>query len=535
VYKFVISLMYLRGRLITFCSILFVALGVMALIVVNSVMGGFQKEFKARLRGTLSHMTISIRRAEDYPQIARMVQQTEFVDKIAPRKEGLVLVASRGEIQGCRVLGIDPQREYQVGQLAEYLLTPHRELKEHFMQLVERKGYQMRWRLLWVGRENKQTVLAMEWQEVVPADAETKSLSFVKLVRLYLDDQDKVHYIRYDRKATKPRHRASEAEHKRWTAWAKQIDELLTNRKVDEVMAHFSQKLSHNRAPLDPKKPFLLGGGKFKQKHPGIVVGHELYKMFHLTPGVKVQLITAVKSKTTGDVEKVGKLFVVTGSFKTGMNEYDSNYIYAPYDEMVNFLDGRRGNVISVKLTDYNKAEQVKAKLQQKLGFVSVRTWEDQRRNLLQAVHLERRIMFVILFFFILFAVVTIAVIQILLVVEKVRDIGILKSMGASSSGIASIFIFNGLVAGTIGCILGVLGGVGFALNINRLADAIYYYTGFRVFPRDVYYLDRIPTDVDPVWVGITVVVALGLCLICCSFPAAKAGRLPVVETLKWE
>ena len=140
VYKFVISVMYLRGRLITFCSILFVALGVMALIVVNSVMGGFQKEFKARLRGTLSHMTITIRRSEDYAQVARMVQDTKYIEYVAPRKEGLVLIASRGEIQGCKGVGIDPKREYRVGQLADYLLTPHRKLKEDFMQLIERKG-----------------------------------------------------------------------------------------------------------------------------------------------------------------------------------------------------------------------------------------------------------------------------------------------------------------------------------------------------------------------------------------------------------
>ncbi len=542
-YKLIISLKYLKGRLITVCSILFVALGVMALIVVNSVMGGFQKEFKARLRGTLSHMTVSIRRPGDYDRVAQIIGGSGHVAAVAPRKEGLVLVASQGEIQGCKVLGIDPTQEYKVGQLKKYLMTPYRELKDHFMQLVERKGYQMHWRLLWVGREKGQTVLALEWREQMPGigTKQSKTATFGQHVCLYLDEREKVRYLQYHPGPPRPtKERASQEETARWKAWAGEIDKQLKARQIDKVISNFSKELTHNRGALDINKPFLLGGGNYRHPQvdgvdmPGVLVGNELYRAFRLRPGKVVQLITAVKNKD-GEVEKIGKRFVVTGAFKTGMNEYDSNFIYAPYQEMVKFLDERRGNVISVQLDDYNHAMSVQQALRAKLGVLSVRTWEDQRRNLLQAVHLERRIMFVILFFFILFAVVTIAVIQILLVVEKVRDIGILKSMGASAGGIGSIFIWNGVVTGVIGCTLGVLGGVSFALNLNWLADKIYYYTDFRVFPRDVYYLDRIPTDVDPLWVAITVCVTLTLCVLCCAFPAWKAGRMPVVEALKWE
>ncbi len=543
-YKLVISLKYLRGRLITMCSILFVATGVMALIVVNSVMGGFQKEFKARLRGTLSHMTVRLSSAQEYDHYAKIVAATEHVAAVAPHKEGFVLLAWQGIVQPCKVLGIDPEKEYEVSNLKNYLMTPVRDLREDLLQVVERRTLKVEWVLDAVDtdakgrrrayfRERAQDTATSggavhEWQQAVAFGE--KGLVIHREIKVSNGIPEEAQ-------------RAGE-EYDRCAEWFRGVNADLVARRTDEVVARFSPQLTRNTPYLDLAKPFLLRGGRIEHEEPGILVGHELFRGLGLRLGDKVELITAkVKDNTDPnaakdekDFEKKGKLFVVTGSFKTGMNEYDSNFIYAPYAEIVTFLEGSRDNSISIALSNHELADQVRTALAPKLKVgMHVETWQDKRKNLLKAVDMERAVMFVIMFFFILFAVVTIAVILILLVVEKFRDIGILKSMGASSWGIATIFVTNGLVAGTIGCALGAAAGVAIATHVNEIADVLYEYTGFRVFPRDVYYLDRIPSDVDPAWIASTVAIALGLCFLCCLAPAYQAGRLQVVDTLKWE
>ncbi len=165
-----------------------------------------------------------------------------------------------------------------------------------------------------------------------------------------------------------------------------------------------------------------------------------------------------------------------------------------------------------------------------------ISTWEDKRRTFLRAVWLERRIMAFILFFTILLAGFLILSILHTCVLTKMKDIGILKAIGASVGGIMAVFLLNGLLIGLIGSALGIAGALLFTSNINRIEQLLARVLGFQLFPPQVYYLDRIPVDQQPFWglVMISSIVA-AVSLLASAYPAWKASRMDSVEALRYE
>lgn len=539
-YKIVVALRYLRVRLLTAFSILFVTLGVGGLIVINAVMTGFQKEFKERVRGTLSHLTVRLDDPEQYDKVAATVAKHPDVVAVAPRKEGLVLLAYHDEVIPCTILGVDPPRQFEVGELASYLLTSSKMLREDMLRTFERRDGHPKWiydRHQDLGEGRLRVSLRYEWV----VTGETKWPQRSRRWVVVLDKKQRIIELQtYDAGGRSgPPPAEAPAELRPWFARA---NEALAKRNIEGVMALVHDKMRISHRYLEPERPFQLNGGAIPQDAPGLVVGFELFRQLGLRLGDHVELITAKvttskdkQGRLQKDVVKEGKLFTVTGMFKTGMNEYDSNFLYAPYEEMVEFLDRKRGSYVAARLKDHDRSAEIKLDLMNNDGLIGVSTWQDKRRNLLRAVDMERAVINAIMFVVIIFAVVVIVVILVLLVFEKTRDIGILKSMGATSWGICAIFVANGMVVGLIGCLLGTIAGVALALNVNEVADWIYLMTGFRVFPRDVYYLDRIPSEVEPIFIAWAIVIALILCLIGCLLPSIRAARLEVVDTLKWE
>ncbi len=266
----------------------------------------------------------------------------------------------------------------------------------------------------------------------------------------------------------------------------------------------------------------------------GLIVGIELGKFMNMFPG---SLATVHSLGKDGAKESI---LPIMGKFKSGMYEYDSRQMYGSLATVRKLLDMKDGaTTISIMVEDYRTdAEEVRNRVVRELegqGLFRVQTWEERRANLLTAANLEKNVMAVILAFIILVAAFSISGTLSMMVTHKTRHIGIMKSMGATRSGITTIFLTVGFLMGLIGSVLGTTGGLIFLNRVNWLHELVYRKTGIAVFPPNVYYLDAIPNEIDPVTIFATCAVTVTLSVCAAVLPALRAARLDPVEALRYE
>jgi lipoprotein-releasing system permease protein len=238
--------------------------------------------------------------------------------------------------------------------------------------------------------------------------------------------------------------------------------------------------------------------------------------------------------------------WTVVGYFKSGMSEYDSSHVYVPL-ERLQYLrkvgDGQghgKVNQIQIKARPGVDLDRLAADLQLTLERVRpfqfvVSTWEEKQGPLLAAVAVEQSILNILLFFIIAVAGFGILAIFAMIVVEKTRDIGILKALGASTSGVRGIFLAYGLSLGLVGSGVGMLGGLAFVWKINWIEKQLSAITGRKVFDDTIYYFNEIPTLVDPWTVAWIVGGALFIAVAASVWPAQRAASLHPVRALRYE
>ncbi len=252
-----------------------------------------------------------------------------------------------------------------------------------------------------------------------------------------------------------------------------------------------------------------------------IIIGKELAAYLGLTLGSNITLYSPLGKQ---------HILRVSGIFSSGMYDYDLNLVFTDLKTaQLIFALPNKFSSISIKLKDPDLAARVKEELVRTIGFnYSLKTWQEANQNFFAALKLEKLVMFIILALIILVASFNIISTLIVMVVEKTKDIGVLKALGLSSKGIRMIFTLQGLIIGVVGILLGALGGVTLCALLKKYQ--------FVKLPQDIYYLERLPVAIE-LWpdIFLIVTVAMAIVLISTIYPASKAASLKPVEALRYE
>ncbi len=320
--------------------------------------------------------------------------------------------------------------------------------------------------------------------------------------------------------------------------------------------------------PQDVQKFIKEGQTDFK-KASDVFIGVEMSWNYSIRRGEAIEIIVPKGRLTakTGINPGIGTYRVV-GFFKTGYYEFDTKLIVLSLPAAQNLYE--MGNIvwgIGVKIDDIYKMDEVASRIRQRIGFnYEVQTAEQRNQNLFYALRLEKLIMTIILFLVIVAAGFTIMGTLVMVVMEKRRAVGILKSLGARPMSIMVIFVLEGFLIGVVGAVSGVVCGMAAALNleaiikwvetkINSLMAGVYaianvfgkmfhgagdsfdrlIWQDISLVPKNVYYIDTIPTQVNPEFVVLIAVFAVFLSTVAAIFPAWQASRLNPVETIRYE
>jgi lipoprotein-releasing system permease protein len=406
-----------------------VGVGVMALIIVLSVMSGFEGDLQSKILGTNAHVVVlkytDNGAMPEYAEVVKKVEGIRGVVGVTPFIFGQVMIASEGNVDGTIIKGIDPESVGRVTDLPRNVLP----------------GGSIDWLTAPTGIPVRQ-----------------------------------------------PQHKET------------QDDAVIRRKKGGE-------------------EPVL----------PGILLGRELAASLRVLVGDRVTAISPLGGGMgpTGPVPK-SRAFRVAGIFYTGMYEYDSKFAYISLTEAESFLDVKGATGVEMKVADVDDARRIAGSVLQALDGYPYRTkdWGEMNRNLFSALRLEKLVMGIILTIIIIVAAGLIVATVTMLVLEKRKEISVLKALGVPDSGVVKIFLSEGLQIGVAGGLLGLLSGLAWCLFIEKV--------GLRLDPQ-VYYIHALPVKVELLQTLLAVVIAVLISFLASVFPALRASRVEPVEGLKAE
>lgn len=514
-YKLLLSWRYLRTRWIAMASIISVMLGVATLIVVNSVMAGFTEEMHSRLHGILSDLvvrSVSLDGMGDPERLMRTIQAIVGDDLAGMTPVVHVPALLRLKVRDqyhmsqINLIGVDEATYAKVSDFSQFLLHPENQRQLSF--LLREDGY-------------------------AP-----------------------------DRKDFPP----SGWRHRRmWTEYEKAWREEQQRLRESNIASIAAVPQPADAPPSDPYAGMTQDStasnqivDRGKEQFTGIVLGiaictirgrdakGEVRDFYLCRPGDDVEVIFPNSACGGGPPKPVSSLFTVVDLYESKMSEYDASFAFVPLSK----LQDLRGMFDPETKVSYVTSIQVKLKPGANLNLVRdklraefpadrfayhIESWRDMQGPLLSAVRMETTILNILLFLIIAVAGFGILATFFMIVVEKTRDIGILKALGAPSRGVMSIFLGYGLSLGTVGAGVGMVIGLLFVVYINGIAAALERITGQEVFDPTVYYFDRIPTSTDPLTVAWVVGGAILIAVLASVLPALRAARLHPVQALRYE
>jgi len=268
-----------------------------------------------------------------------------------------------------------------------------------------------------------------------------------------------------------------------------------------------------------------------------VVLGAELAARLGVGPGDSVTIFAPDIRATAAGVLPQVRRFTVSGIFQAGVHEFDASLAIIHWrDAQALFRTGNGVSGVRLEFTDLFRARSIALELAESLsGFYRVRDWTQQNANWFRAVQLEKTMMFIILSLIIVVAAFNIISTLVMLVTDKQADIAILKTMGFSPGAVMRVFMVQGMSIGVIGTLLGAIGGVILALNVERIVAALEQLLSVQFLSADVYYISDLPSDLH--WGDVVQfsALALTLSLVSTLYPAWRAGRTRPAEALRYE
>ncbi len=262
---------------------------------------------------------------------------------------------------------------------------------------------------------------------------------------------------------------------------------------------------------------------------PAIILGSELAKKITAFPGDIVTIISPEGKLTPLGRVPNTRSFKVVGIFESGMYDYDSSMAYVLLKEAQTLLSMKdKITGIEVRIKDPDKSDIIAKKIQNLLGYpFIVKDWKEMNKSLFSALKLEKLTMFVILSIMVLIGSLNIVSTLVLMVMEKKKDIAILRTMGASSSSIMKIFIIQGLIVGIVGMSFGLVTGLTICYLLKKYK--------FITLPSDVYYISRLPVQVQATDIICICICAVVISFLATIYPARYAAKLNPADVLRYE
>ncbi len=282
-----------------------------------------------------------------------------------------------------------------------------------------------------------------------------------------------------------------------------------------------------------------LSDGALEHFHGGdaVIIGGRLADQLRVAPGYRITLIAPHGNVTPFGMTPRIKTYTIAGTFRVGMSIYDQSVIFMPLDEAQLFFNMNNSVTgLEVMITDPDRADAMVPPIQRAAGrYPRIGTWQDMDSTFFNAVEVERNVMFLILTLIILVAALNIVSGLYMLVSNKGADIAILRTMGATRGAIMRVFLIAGMSIGIAGTLLGYAIGVLFCTYIEEIRQLLSRLTGTTLFDPTIYFLSRMPAEMDSHEVTAVVVMSLTLSFLATLYPSWRAARLDPVEALRYE
>jgi lipoprotein-releasing system permease protein len=269
----------------------------------------------------------------------------------------------------------------------------------------------------------------------------------------------------------------------------------------------------------------------------GVAIGTRLANQLRVSLGDKITLVSPRGAKTPFGTAPRVKRYNVSAIFEMGMSEYDNTIVFMPLNEAQRYFNKPGAvTVLEIVVDDPDKVGEMRPTILAVGGpTIYVTDWRQRNSSFFDALQVERNVMFLILTLIVLVAALNIVSGLIMLVKDKGADIAILRTMGATRGAIMRVFFITGASIGIVGTLAGFLLGVLVCANIESIRGFISYLTDTDLFSPELYYLSRLPAEMDNTEVASVVIMALTLSVLATLYPSWRASRLDPVEALRYE